>query len=42
MAPAVIAWVKLNRAELAKFWSEAWTDDEVDAFRNRLKKLSSA
>jgi hypothetical protein len=44
MAPAVIAWVKLNRTELAKFWSdgETWTDDEVDAFRDRLKPLPGA
>ena len=44
MAPAVIAWVKLNRAELAKFWSEGetWTVEEVDAFRDRLKPLPAA
>ena len=44
MPPAVIAWVKLNRAELAKFWSEGetWTVDEVDAFRERLKRLPAA
>ena len=44
MAPAVIAWVKLNHAELATFWieGETWTDDEVDAFRDRLKPLPAA
>jgi hypothetical protein len=44
MAPAVIAWVKLNYAELMRFWSEGetWTVDEVDAFRDRLKPLPAA
>ncbi len=44
MAPSVIAWVKLNHSELAKFWEEgdAWTDDQVDAFRDRLKPLPAA
>jgi hypothetical protein len=44
MVPAVIAWVKLNHAELARFWSEGetWTVDEVDGFRDRLKPLSAA
>jgi len=44
MAPTVIAWVKLNRVELAKFWDEGetWTEDEVDAFRGRLKPLPAA
>jgi uncharacterized protein (DUF4415 family) len=44
MAPAVIAWVKLNHDVLTKFWNEGetWTDDEVDAFRDRLKPLQAA
>jgi hypothetical protein len=44
MAPAIIAWVKLNRAELTKFWNEGetWTIEEVDAFRDRLKPLPAA
>jgi hypothetical protein len=44
MAPAVIAWVKLNHVELTKFWNEGdtWTDEEVDAFRDRLKPLPTA
>ena len=44
MAPAVIAWVKLNHPELTKFWNEGdiWTDDEVDAFRDRLKPIPTA
>jgi len=41
MAPAVIAWIKLNHAELIEFWNggDTWTVDEVDAFRDRLKPL---
>lgn len=44
MAPAVVAWVKLNHAALTKFWNEGetWTDVEVDAFRDRLKPLPAA
>ena len=44
MAPAVVAWVKLNHAALTKFWNDGdtWTDDEVDAFRARLKPLPTA
>jgi hypothetical protein len=44
MAPAVIAWVKLNHVALTKFWNDgdAWTDDEVDAFKDRLKPLQTA
>jgi hypothetical protein len=44
MAPAVIAWVKLNHVELTKFWTEGdtWTDEEVDSFRDRLKPLPKA
>jgi hypothetical protein len=44
MAPAVVAWVKLNRVALTKFWNdgETWTDDEVDSFRARLKPLPAA
>jgi hypothetical protein len=44
VAPAVIAWVKLNYPELMEFWNEGdtWTVDEVDAFRDRLKPLPAA
>ncbi len=44
MAPAVIAWVKLNHVALTKFWDEGetWTEDEVDSFRERLKPLPAA
>ncbi len=44
MAPAVIAWVKINHVALTKFWNDGdvWTDDEVDAFKDRLKPLPAA
>jgi|SoiMethySBSTD1v2_1073268.scaffolds.fasta_scaffold1465263_2 hypothetical protein len=43
VAPEVINWVKLNRADLERFWNEGetWTLDEVHAFGTQLKKLSS-
>ena len=43
LAPEVIEWVKLNRADLLRFWQEGetWTIDEVHAFGCQLKKVSS-
>jgi hypothetical protein len=43
IAPEVIEWVKLNRADLLRFWEEGqnWTLQEVYAFGNQLKKLPS-
>jgi hypothetical protein len=40
-APEVINWVKLNRADLERFWNEGetWSFDQVYAFGSRLKKL---
>jgi len=43
MAPSVIEWVKLNRAELLRFWNEGegWTIDELNEFVAGLRKLPS-
>jgi hypothetical protein len=40
-APAVIAWVKLNREDLLRFWNEGQTWDvrELAAFVAELKKV---
>ena len=40
-APAVIAWVKLNREALLRFWDagESMSVDELHAFAKSLKKL---
>lgn len=40
-APSVIAWVKLNRVALLKFWrgGENWTIDELNEFIAGLKKV---
>ncbi|MBL8551226.1 MAG: hypothetical protein JNJ73_14665 [Hyphomonadaceae bacterium] len=40
-APQVVAWVRLNNAALAEFWNEgdSWLDEEVTAFKKRLKKV---
>jgi hypothetical protein len=41
-APDVIAWVKLNKSALLRFWKEGngWSFDELAAFVEKLKKLS--
>jgi hypothetical protein len=43
MAPSVIEWVKLNRAELLRFWNEGEgrTIDELNEFVAGLRKLPS-
>jgi hypothetical protein len=44
MAPAVIAWIKLNRTALLNFWNEGqyWSRSEVNAFADSLQKLPRA
>jgi hypothetical protein len=39
--PSVVAWVKLNRSALLKFWHEGenWTIDELNSFIDGLKKV---
>lgn len=41
LEPQAMAWVKLNRAALLRFWNEGvdWFKDEVDAFEASLKPL---
>jgi hypothetical protein len=41
MAPQVIEWVQLNNQALLSFWNDgdAWSDDEVTAFKASLAKL---
>jgi hypothetical protein len=43
IAPSVIEWVKLNQADLVRFWQEgeSWTLDEVYSFGSQLKKVTS-
>jgi hypothetical protein len=40
-APDVIAWVKLNKSALLRFWKEGsgWSFDELAVFIEQLKKL---
>lgn len=39
---AVEAWVRLTELALLAFWHDgnSWMDDEVDAFKKALKKVS--
>ncbi len=43
IAPRVIAWVALNRADLLRFWNEgdSWLDEQVQAFKDGLKRLEA-
>jgi hypothetical protein len=40
-AEPVRAWVRLNHAALLDFWNDgaSWLDDEVDAFKQGLRRL---
>jgi hypothetical protein len=41
MGPAVIEWVRLNREDILRFWSDGdgWTFDEVNVFVDGLRKV---
>jgi len=41
--PLLVAWTKLNREALQRFWNEGeyWGDDEINAFKAGLKRVPS-
>jgi len=41
-APPVIAWVRLNRDALERFWDggEFWSEEQIESFKAGLKPVS--